>query len=244
MTDDTTRDALIIAYRQVLEERYQYENLQAKYELPASFDEARVAQFRAYFLDYIYPHPAQRKELDEAFASLDDYLKNPSKLMQLVVDSASLLFRFGRHLPKIMQAGIKALQSFRAASNFENKLIAQAVISAFQPPFSTPDIEKLLLTLDQAAMNDFIEHTEELFGTLHDRPLVAKIIEIVSALIKKMQKRPDVYSAAQIRGMEIGREIILKGDALFDQLTTEEQDQIFAFVVQVERDVLGRLFEE
>ncbi|MEM1217173.1 MAG: hypothetical protein AAGJ82_15870 [Bacteroidota bacterium] len=244
MIDQTTKDALIIAYRQVIEERYQYANLSAKYDLPASFDEARVNRFRHYFLAYIYPHPEQRRELDEAFASLDDYLKNPAKLMQLIVDSASLLFRFGRHLPKIMQAGIKALQSFRAASKFENQLIQQAAVSTFQPPFSAADIDKLLLTLDQTAINDFIAHTEDLFGTLHDRPLVAKIIEIVTALIEKMKQKPEVYSAVQVRGLEVGREIIVQGDALFDQLTETEQDQVFAFVVQVERDVLGRLFTE
>lgn len=243
MLDHTTRDALIIAYRQVIEERYQYESLRAKYEMPASFDPERVDRIRQYFLDYIYPHPEQRKELDDAFASLDDFLKNPSKLLQLLVDSTSLIFRYGRHLPKIMQAGIKALQSFRAASAFENTLIAQAEASTFTPPFTTTDIEKLLMTLDPSAINDFIEHTEDLFGTLHDRPLVAKIIEIVTALIEKMKKRPEVYSVVQVRGMEIGREIIIKGDALFDQLNTAEQQQAFAFVVQVERDVLERIFD-
>ena len=54
-SDKQLLNAIITGYRQTISERYQYANIQRKYEIPASFNEERVLLFRNYFLDYIYP---------------------------------------------------------------------------------------------------------------------------------------------------------------------------------------------
>jgi arsenate reductase-like glutaredoxin family protein len=233
---------VIIAYRNVIKKRYNFENITEIYEIPDSFNEERVDIFRAYFLNHIYPPPEKRDELDDAFNSLDNYIKHPEKLLRILIDSGSLLFKYGRHLPKILKAGIKALKSFRAANNFENKLIQTAMHMELATPYDSDDINTFISSLSIADINEFIENNEALFETLHDRTLIIKILEIVEHLILKMKKRPKIYSTQEIRGLEIGRDIIKEGNALFDQLSIEEQEQVFEFVLAIERDHLEELF--
>ena len=57
-----------------------------------------------------------------------------------------------------------------------------------------------------------------------------------------MQKRQDVYTSLDIRGLEIGRDIIKNGDLLFDQLPKEGQQQLFDLVIRIEREILEELF--
>ena len=246
MTDNNSDKQLlsdiITGYRHTINERYQYSNIQSKYELPPSFTEERVQLFRNYFLDYIYPEAARREELDEAFESLDSYIKQPEKLLRLLVNSGKLIFKYGRHLPRILGAGLKALKSFRAASHFENRLVEEAIANDIHPPFDQAKINQLIQFLSRRDLEEFIENSQSLFETLHDRALIQKIKEIVEYLIGKMKERPNLYSEVEIRGMEIGLEIVKQGDHLFDQLDKEDQERVFEFVIQMERDVLDELF--
>lgn len=246
MSDEHSKEdilaEIITAYRWVIAERYQYDNLTKAHELPASFDAARVDLLRDYFLQQLYPPPEKRAELEDAFDSLDNYIKSPKKLLRILMDSGSLLFKYGRHLPKILQAGIKALQSFIAAAKFEDRLVTAAMTIPLEPPYGKEDIRQMLSTLSEQDIERFIVNNEALFSTLHDRELVAKIVEIISQLLLKMRQHSDLYSPEEIRGLEIGLEIIQEGDALFAQLSKEEQKRIFEVIIAVEREALEEVF--
>lgn len=242
MTKKEIHNAVILGYREIIRARYHYQNLQENYEFPASFTEERVTRFRNYFLDYIYPLPKRREELNDAFQSLDAYIKNPEKLLRILLDSGSLLFKYGRHLPKILKAGLKALRSFRTATHFENQLVENAIKLSLEPPYSEADIHQLISALSRTKIDQFIEHSQSLFETLYDRKLVKKIIEIVNHLITKMKKRPQLYSEIEIRGLEIGRDIIINGDKLFDELSPSEQKQIFDLTIAIEREMLDKIY--
>lgn len=242
MTEKEVLNGIIIGYRKVLKHRYQFKKIQSTYDLPAYLTEARINAFRDYFLDSVYPDLNKRRELDEAFQSLDTYIKKPEKLARLLLDSTKLLFKYGRHLPKIMKAGIKALQSFRAATQFEQQLVKAALTTKMPPPYSISDINSLIKTLSPAAIDKFIENNKALFGTMKDRKLVGKIIEIVEHLIGKMEERPALYSSKEIKGLEIGRDIIKKGAQLFEQLSQKELEEVLAFTIQLETDSLKEIF--
>jgi len=235
-------DYIIIAYRSLIEKQYDYSNLSHSYEIPSDFGADKVNTFRDYFLEYIYPHPDQRHELNDAFSSLDNYIKQPEKLLRLLVDSASLVFKFGRSLPKILSAGIKALKSYRAASQFELRLVKEAVSLGMTGPYSEDDMRRLIASLPRSEMEAFINSTKQLFETIHDRTLVKKIITIVEALIVKMNKRPEVYSPSEIKGMTIGRDIISKGNALFASLQPDHQKLLIEMVVNIQLDFLDDIY--
>ena len=233
---------VIIGYRKVVDDRYQYKKLKDRKGFPDSFTEQRVEKFKSYFLSNLYPPPEKRAALDEAFDSLDNYIKHPDKLMRVLIDSTSLIFKYGRHLPKILRAGLNALKSFRSASKFEGNLVEKAIAQNQNPPYSIIQIEDLIKTLSRKDIDEFMESSLTLFDTLHDRALVAKIKKIMDHLIKKMKKRPKVYSPPEIKGLEIGKEIIEKGDSLFEELSTEEQGKIFTFIIDMEREEMDRIF--
>ena len=244
MSEKEILNEIIVGYRKVIKDRYQYKKIQSIYDLPSYLDKNRINTFRDYFLDSIYPDLKKRKELDEAFQSLDNYIKHPEKLIRLLLDSSRLLFKYGRHLPKIMKAGIKALKSFRTATKFEQQLVQAALANPMPPPYSIVDINTLIKSLSPKAINQFIDNNKSLFGIMKDRKLVHKIIEIVTYLISKMEESPAVYSAEEIKGLEIGRDIIVKGSQLFDQLSQKELDEVLEFAIQLETDSLNQIFAE
>lgn len=236
MSKFSMQNEIIIGFRKLIAERYQYENIQHKYQLPPSFTEARMEMFKNYFLDHLYPAPDKREELNAAFDNLDNYIKHPEKLLRILIDSGSLIFKYGRHLPRILMAGLKAMKSFREASKLEENLVESANSLSIIPPFSSSDIRKLLNRLPQKDLINFIAHNESLFETLHDRKLVKKILEIVDHLIAKMKKRPQVYAQTEVKALSLGRTIIAQGDSLFDQLSKEEQIQTLSMILKIEKD--------
>ncbi len=244
MSRDKILDQIIIAYRQLIEERYDFKLLSKRTDLPESFDEEKVDRFRIYFLDSIYPDPEKRRELNEAFDQLEDYTKQPKKLLRVLMESAMVVLKYGTSLPKILSAGLSALRSFRAATNFEKKLVDAAIELKVIEEISKTEMIQLLQSLDYGEIELFMSHTEALFNTLHDRTLVQKIKAIVTTLVSKMKNKPDLFSAEEINGLEIGKDIIIEGDALFQELSESDQKRIFSFIVDYERAFFKELYEQ
>lgn len=241
-SNDQILKPLIKGYRNVIDERYQLQNLNNKYELPEGVDEYVVEEIKLFFLNYIYPDIVKREELNGAFQTLDENITNPQKLLGLLSESVKLIFKHGHHLPKIMSAGLKALKSFRAATKFENTLVNAAIKNKIKPPYNTPKINRLIQTLSLSEIEAFIDSTEALFMIMYDTALVKKIQEVISYLIERMKKKPKMFSQQEVRGLEIGLEMIAKGDKVLNNLSKEHQDMLIQFIIQVEKDYLHDLF--
>jgi len=237
------KKGVIEGYRNLLQERYQYDKIKAAYNLPPALDETRVENLKAYFLNYVYPPPERRAVLEAAFEDLDNYIKNPQKLLRILIDSGSLIFKYGRHLPKILGAGLNALKSFRLATQLEYNLVKNAIDLGLNPPYNSTDIKTLLSALTYEELIAFTKHNEALFQVLYDRNLVQKIIEIVEHLIRKMKKRPNVYTATEVDALALGRDIIKEGNRLFAELNRPQQEQVLSLVLQFETDFIKSLFE-
>jgi hypothetical protein len=240
--EDILKD-VIEGYRNTVSERYQYQRIKDNYEIPETVDKETVDAIRTYFLNYIYPDFEKRAELNDAFESLDNYIKQPEKLLRILKDSFKLIFSHGRHLPKILFAGLKALKSFTAASKFENALVDAATKSDIKAPFDSNKINGLIAQLSRKEIDDFIEASESLFETLHDRVLVEKIKEILGQLVNIMQSNPTSYSASEVKGLEIGLEMISEGDALFNKLSKEDQRNAIRLIIDIEKDNLNAIFD-
>ena len=235
---------VIIGFRKLIYDRYQYDDVVSKYEIPDSFDEERMGLYRNFFLGQIYPHPKNREPLEEAFRSLDNYLTHPDKLLRILFDSAAIVFRHGRSIPRLMGAGIKAFKSFRTATDFEVKLVRKAKSSGKLPPYSSADINSFIVALRKKEIDDFVVNTTNLLELLYDRPLIREIITIMKELIARMKKSRKAYSNAEIGGLEIGLEMLTEGNRLFESLSGVDQRRIIEVVVAIEVDVLEGLFAE
>jgi len=242
MHKEQVLEHIIKGYRNAIYERYQYEAIKERYALPETIDANTVNQLREYFLEYMYPSYSKRSELNQAFESLDDYIKHPKQLTRILLDAVRLVFKYGRHLPKLLQAGIDALKSFRAATNFENKLVDEAIKSKLEAPYDLGKINTLLQQLSRDEIENFITQSQSLFEILHDKVLIKKIKEIIDYLILVMRKKEEVYTKAQIKGLEIGLELLVEGDALFNTLTKEDQLNLVHVIAKIERDHLDQIF--
>lgn len=240
--DKEILNGVIIGFRDLINERYQYENIRSKYDIPDSFDEKRVTMYRSFFLEQVYPHPEKRELLDEAFRSLDNYLTHPDKLLRILFDSTAIIFKHGRHIPRLLGAGIKAFKSFRIATDFEDKLVRKAKSSGKLPPYTDEDINSFIVSLRRKDIDEFIVNTKALLELLYDRPLMREIIEIVGELIARMKKSPRSYSETEIGGLQIGLEMMVQGIHLFDALSRQDQKRIFDIIIGIEVDVLEELF--
>ncbi len=232
---------IIDGYRDTIRERYQYQNIKRHYTIPESINEETVALLRSFFLDYIYPDFEKRSELDEAFKSLDEYIKQPQKLVRIVVDTSRLIFRYGRHLPKVLHTGLKALKSFRAAAKFETIFVEEAIKNHIEPPYDLPKINRLINLLPRQEIEDFIETSQSLFETLHNKALIKKIIEIIEYVIFVMRKKEKSYSPGQIKGLEFGLEVLTEGNSLFNTLTERDQELLIALITRIERERLDQI---
>ena len=230
--------AIIEGYRKSIHQRYQYQNIKDKYEIPESINEETVNLLRNYWLNYIYPEFNKRRELNEAFQSLDNYIKHPKKLLRLLLDATKLIFNYGRHLPKILTTGLKAMKTFRAAERFENSFVDEAIKNKIEAPYDESKINALLKLLPRKEIEKFIAISQSLFEILHDRIQIEKIKEIIQYLILAM-KREESYSLSQIRGLEIGLEMLNEGDKLFNRLTKEDQQNLVHLITEIEKDMLG-----
>jgi len=235
-------EEIIEGYRNTIYQRYQYQNIKDKYGIPESINEETVNQLRNYFLNYMYPEYHARVELNEAFKSLDNYIKHPKKLLRILLHAGKLLFRYGRHLPKILKSGLNGMKTFKAATNFENNLVDEAIKNKIEGPYDLSKIDALIKLLSRKGIEKFIENSQSLFEILHDRILIEKIKEVIQYIILVMREKEESYSLSQIRGLEIGLEMINEGYELFSRLTEEDQQNLVNLITEIEKDKLEHIF--
>tara|TARA_B110000091_G_scaffold207677_1_gene246234 strand:+ start:146 stop:874 length:729 start_codon:yes stop_codon:yes gene_type:complete len=242
MPKDTVLEKIIEGYRNTIYQRYQYQNIKDTYGVPESIDEETVNQLRNYFLNYMYPKYETRIALNEAFSSLDDYIKHPKKLLKILLDATKLLFRYGRHLPKILSSGLNAMKTFKAATDFENNLVDEAIKNNITAPYDLLKIDALIKLLSRRDIEEFIQYSQSLFEILHDKALIEKIKEVIQYLIRIMKERKDSYSLSEIKGLEIGLEMIHEGYKIFSRLAQEDQKNLVKLITDIEKDNLNRIF--
>ena len=57
-----------------------------------------------------------------------------------------------------------------------------------------------------------------------------------------MKEKEGSYTSNEIRGLELGLELLLKGDLLFNKLSEEDQERMVEMVIKIERDALDEIY--
>lgn len=115
---------LILMYQSSLVKRYSSENLKLYPEF-SSISRSKIDQLLHFFLEYLYPEYSKRKELDAAFDALSGFVNHPTKIWGILGNLAMSIFRFGKHFPMALKAGLAALHSYVTAHQFEEELVLE-----------------------------------------------------------------------------------------------------------------------
>ncbi|PJZ68150.1 hypothetical protein CH373_14270 [Leptospira perolatii] len=235
--DEPEFPKLISAYRSALVRRYSKENIQ-KYPKFSNISSDQSEVLLKYFLELLYPEYEGRKRLDSAFSALAGFVHSPSKVFGLLGSIGSAIFKLGRYLKSAFQAGFAALHSYVTAHRFEGLMFLRAreLLQAGMDIDDPRVFNLLLASVPKKDAEVFREDVVRLFGTLSNRDLLRRILELMNAVVSKMKSKPKVYTPEDILGIELGAKILSKGEELFRGMTDEEMKLILEAIDTIEKD--------
>lgn len=243
MNTSSLSSALIEAHRQLIAERYVFDNLSKIHDLPPEVTIEKVKAVRAYFLGYIYPEYDKRQKINAAFDNLDKHFKNPSHLLNLIGNGAAMAFKFGFQFPQALKAGLNSLESFKAAQDFEKALLKAAVDENLSAPFSTKKYETLFAKLPKKQLESFIDSFDDLLQSLTNTKLLKKTVAIIKDLIINMKSKPEIYDKQDIDGITIGVAILENGYHLFKDMSEREKNIMTQIIIDTEKYYLEEIFK-
>ncbi|TGM54598.1 hypothetical protein EHQ91_06390 [Leptospira biflexa] len=227
--------AFISLYQKSLVSRYSKENIK-QYPEFLSIPEEKIQELLHFFLEYLYPTYEKRIKLDAAFDALSGFVNHPTKIWGILGNLAMSIFRFGKHFPMALKAGLSALHSYVTAHSFEEELVL-ALDKQMDPKefLDAPDaMEKLLSTVEQTKADAFRKDVGALFGIFLDRELVRKIILIMEDILVKMESKSSVYTVDDKNGISLGISILKEGRKIFDLMTKEEMSLVLQAIDKIE----------
>ncbi len=232
---------LINKYRASIAERYNYEAIKNDPHFPKSFTKEITDELREFFLQSLYAAPADREKLDAAFAQLETYVAQPSKIWGLLGNLAAAIFEFGFQFPAALRTGMVSLQTHTTAHHFEEMLLQAAVDREFSPPLTQAEFYECLSALDPMMLEKFIGELTELFMNISDAELMQKTIRILKDVLKRMKERKDLYGAKDREAIQLGIDILQAGFQLLSKYDEAIKKEIVEFVTYSETKFIESL---
>ncbi|TGK47218.1 hypothetical protein [Leptospira bouyouniensis] len=229
--------AFISMYQKSLVFRYSKENLK-QYPEFLSIPEKTIHELLDFFLEYLYPNYEKRKKLDAAFDALSGFVNHPSKIWGILGNLAMSIFRFGKHFPMALKAGISALHSYVTAHSFEEELVLALDAKENPKEFleSREAMEKLISSVEKSKADAFRNDVGALFGIFSDKELVRKIILIMEDILVRMESKSSLYTTDDKNGISLGVSILKEGRKIFDMMTKEEISLVLQAIDKIEEN--------
>lgn len=235
---------LIVMYQKSLQKRYSEENLKLYPEF-RSIPRNTIDRLLHFFLEYLYPEYSKRKELDAAFDALSGFVNHPTKIWGILGNLAMSIFRFGKHFPMALKAGLAALHSYVTAHQFEEELVMELdrrenKLSLLESEFA---MDSLITKVEKKKADAFRKDIGALFNVFSDADLVRKIILIMEDILIKMESKGNLYTLEDRKGITLGVSILKEGRAIFDQMKEEEITLILQAIDTIEEDFYQKACE-
>lgn len=229
--------------RDALAQRYSVENMR-RYAAFDGLSDKQINQLRAFGLQYIYPEWEARCFQRRAFDALIELLGSPMRLKPLVAVAMKSLWRFGRQLPRAIEAGREVLRAFEAMQHLENTLIASMHNDdTGDGAPSDESIRQGLATIPSETFEAFVNDMATLMQLLSDRALLDTGYSVLKDIGAAMNKRTEHYKDIEREGMNYALQVMDEGMALFDDLDDAAIEAAITAIPQVERDWYQRITE-
>jgi hypothetical protein len=241
--DEHLKYHLINKYRDLVARRYDDVIINInKTGLNLSPDVAR--EIRDFFLEHVYPGPAERMKLDAAFGELRNFTTNPALIWGLLGSLPVAIFQFGAQLPAAIRAGITSLHAYTSAIGFENAMVQAAEDKGFIIPLSDEQFFDCLKAIPKKSLDDFINEASSLFNVISDTSLLTKTMHIMEDVIARMKKKPAVYTADQVAAIQIGLDLMQRGYELLEPYDSDTRQDIIDFITANERKFITEIYGE
>lgn len=231
-------------YQKSLVSRYSKENLK-NYPEFQSISKETIEELMYFFLEYLYPTYEKRKKLDAAFDALSGFVNHPSKIWGILGNLAMSIFRFGKHFPMALKAGMSALHSYVTAHSFEEELVLALDGQEHPKEFleRADAMEKLISSVEKSKADAFRNDVGALFSIFSDKELVRKIILIMEDILVKMESKRSLYTENDKNGISLGVSILKEGRKIFDLLKKEEMVLVLQAIDKIEEDYYQKACE-
>ena len=234
---------IIEKFREMVNKRYQYEDLKKRFDLPTNVDERVINDVKEYFLGTIYPDFDERQRLESAFGNLASYMRQPRKIWGLFGNMTAAVFKFGRHFFQAFKAGLASLDSFLGAKKFEQNMAEIANNNNIHPPISDEEYEKCYHLMEKSEIQKFINDIKSLFGAMVNTPLLLKTLEILDNVVETMERKPHIYPKEDIEGILLGRSLLYRGYELFSKYDEDTKQKMVEIIYQNEIWYMNYIFE-
>ena len=242
--DKELMNSLVDSYREIIEERYQYETLKNNFEMPDDVTQEVVDSIRNYFLGYIYPNATDRVRLSAGFDSLKAYASDPGKMFKIAGSLSGAIFKFGFYLPQAIRAALRSWDAYKNAKMLEIELLRSARKMQLSPPISRDQIFDCLREISKPILLKFSEEVLFLFKSFANQTLLNKTVDILDEIIKLMKNNPKTYPEKDVNAILMGRSIIQEGSALLGQYDPELREKIIKTVYAIEMGCLDQVYEK
>lgn len=239
---DSTKNAVIDAYRDHLSRRYTTENIY-RFEDLRVFPEGKIKQIRDFFLTHLYPASAERKKLDEAFENLGKILRSPRKLMPLVGTAFSSIWKLGSLIPAAISGGLSTLQMYLEIRRLETTMMKNWQEKGLDPVMlsSEKEFAAIIAGISDSEVQRFRRDMIKLFDSLANTKLLTATVDILEHSMKVMRSKEGVYSEDEMVGINIGYDLLTGGLSLFLQLNPQEVHLLQSGVDRIEMDWIDRM---
>ena len=228
----------VVAFLRVaLAQRYDAANIRHYTGFDALSDE-QIASLRDFGLRYIYPEWDARCFQLEAFDALQALLASPMRLKPLVAVTLKSLWRFGRQLPRAIEAGKEVIGAFEATRVLEGRIVyclREVLPNDTTVPVSD-DITQALRMLPREQFDVFVADMIALMRLLTQRDLLETGFSVLADIASAMEKRRECYELIEIEGARYALKVMDEGMALFDTLDDAAVAAAIEGIAQVEHD--------
>lgn len=239
--DKALRNELIVKYRKSISERYDFDKLQDDPKLPKGFTREIIEELRDFFLENLYSAPKEREKLDAAFKQLETYVAHPTKIWGLLGNMVSAIFQFGMHFPSAIKIGLSSLKTHTSARQFEDMLLQGAIDKGFKAPMTEEQFYEAMATIPTENLKAFVDDLVELFGAITDEVMLEKTISILNGVLGRMREKKELYGPEDRDAIQLGVDILTKGDNLLSKLTPKMKKDLVQYVAYMELDFIKSL---
>ncbi|HDP35894.1 MAG TPA: hypothetical protein ENN29_12390, partial [Candidatus Hydrogenedentes bacterium] len=235
LSDDIMEKEVVAFLRDALAQRYDAANIR-NYGGFDAFSDAQLRALRDFGLRHIYPEWESRRFQQEAFDALMALLNNPSRLKPLVAVALKSLWRFGRRLPRAIDAGKEVVRAFEATRALEQNILDRLRETDFETTEASDAVTQALKAIPRRDYETFINDMTNLMRLLADRSLLDTGLAVLKDIAAAMEKRADCYEPVELEGVRYALNIMEEGMALFDSLDSAAVEAAIEAVSRVERD--------